>query len=49
MKGAGLAEGQKTVIGQDLDYLFGTWKESDAREFLESIKCCEQIDEDFWS
>jgi hypothetical protein len=37
MKGAGLAEGQKTVIGQELDYLFGTWKESDAKEFLESI------------
>jgi hypothetical protein len=48
MKGAGLGEGQKTVIGQDLDHLFGTWKESDAKEFLESIKCCEQIDEDFW-
>ena len=47
-KGAGIAEDQKTVIGRDLDSLFGTWKESDAKEFLESIRCCEQIDEDFW-
>src|SRR5215468_7147493 len=29
-KGAGLTVGRKTVIGQDLDHLFGTWKESDA-------------------
>ena len=45
-KGAGLMEGKKTVIGKDLDHLFGTWKESDAETFLESIKSCEQIDED---
>jgi Uma2 family endonuclease len=25
-----------------------TWQESDAKEFLESIRCCEQIDADFW-
>jgi hypothetical protein len=48
MKGAGLAGGQKAVIGRDLDHLFGTWKETDAREFTESIRSCEQIDEDFW-
>jgi len=47
-KGAGLTEGGKTVIGKDLNHLFGTWKESDAKTFLESIKSCEQIDEDFW-
>jgi hypothetical protein len=47
-KGAGLMEGRKTVIGQDLDHLFGTWKESAAKKFLASIKSCEQIDEDFW-
>ena len=47
-KGAGLTGGGKTVIGQDLDHLFGTWKASDAEQFLESIKSCEQIDEEFW-
>lgn len=47
-KGAGLTEGNKTVIGGDLDHLFGTWEVADAKEFLESIKSCEQIDEDFW-
>ena len=41
-KGAGLMEGRKTVIGQGLDHLFGTWKESDARQFLESLKSCQQ-------
>ena len=48
-KGAGLTEGRGTVIGKGLDHLFGTWKESDAKQFLESIKSCEQIDEDFWA
>ncbi len=47
-KGAGLTEGKKTVIGQDLDHLFGTWKASDAENFLKSIKSCEQIDAGFW-
>ena len=47
-KGAGLTVGRKTVIGQDLDHLFGTWKESDAEQCLDSIKSCEQIDADFW-
>jgi hypothetical protein len=47
-QGAGLIADRKTVIGQDLDHLFGTWKESDAKKFLASIKSCEQIDADFW-
>lgn len=48
-KGAGLTESKKNIIGQDLDYLFGTWKASEAETFLESIKSCEQIDKDFWT
>ncbi|WP_143309062.1 hypothetical protein [Candidatus Entotheonella palauensis] len=47
-KGAGLTENKKTIIGQDLDHLFGTWADSEAEAFLESIKSCEQIDQDFW-
>ncbi len=46
-EGAGLTEGKKTVIGQDLDHLFGTWKASEAENFLKSIKSCEQIDAGF--
>jgi hypothetical protein len=34
-----------TVIGHDLDHLFGTWKELHAQEFLESIQPCAQLDE----
>ena len=30
----------KGVIGSDLDHLFGTWKDSEARAFLESIRSC---------
>ena len=47
-KGAGLTEEKKTVIGHDLDHLFGTWQASEADRFLQSIKSCEQIDADFW-
>ena len=47
-KGAGLTEEKQTVIGTDLDHLFGTWQASEAETFLESIKSCEQIDEAFW-
>jgi len=48
-KGAGVTVSRKTVIGQDLDHLFGTWKESDAEQFLDLIKSCEQIDAAFWT
>ena len=48
VKGAGLGRKKKTTIGSDLDHLFGTWGESAAEEFRESIRSCDQIDEDFW-
>jgi hypothetical protein len=38
---------KQTAIEQALDHLFGTWKASDAEEFLEALKFCEQIDEDY--
>ncbi len=49
-RGAGLTKGPeaKTLIGSDLNHLFGTWKPSEAEAFLESIRPCEQIDEGFW-
>ncbi len=49
-EGAGIrrATKDKKVIGSDLDHLFGTWAESDAKQFLESVRSCEQIDEDLW-
>ena len=51
-RGAGLTKGKgpeaKTLIGSDLNHLFGTWKPSEAEAFLQSIRSCEQIDEGFW-
>ncbi len=49
-RGAGLVKEppSKTVIGSDLDHLFGVWKPAEAETFLASIKSCEQIDEAFW-
>jgi hypothetical protein len=38
----------KTLIGSDLDHLFGTWKAPEADAFLDSIRSCEQIDAEFW-
>ena len=49
-RGAGISKdsGAKTTIGSDLDHLFGAWKPSEAEGFLDSIRSCEQIDEEFW-
>ena len=38
---------QKTAENS-LRKLAGGWSEQDAAEFLESIKSCEQIDEEMW-
>lgn len=38
----------RATIGHDLDHLFGTWSESEARDFLQVIRSCEQVDEGFW-
>jgi len=38
----------KRPTGDSLKKLAGGWSKKDASEFLESIKSCEQIDEDMW-
>jgi len=50
-QGAGLGGGDErsTVIGPDLDHLFGTWTDEEANAFLESIRSCEQVDAGFWT
>jgi hypothetical protein len=45
-KGAGL--GQLSKIGHSLDKYFGTWTEEEFREFQESQKFFDVIDEDLW-
>ena len=38
----------KRPEAKSLRKLAGGWSEEDAAEFLESIKSCEQIDEEMW-
>ena len=49
-KGAGLsrADDDGDRIGSSLDHLIGTWSAAEADAFLESIKSCEQVDEELW-
>ena len=48
-RGAGIAATTKTDrIGESLDHLIGTWTAAEAKAFQESIRACEQIDEDLW-
>ena len=44
----GLNENKKRPKAESLRKLAGGWSEKDAAEFLESIKSCEQIDEEMW-
>jgi hypothetical protein len=39
---------KRTAQGQSLKNLAGGWSDQEAAEFFESIKSCEQIDEDMW-
>ena len=39
---------KQTPRGQSLKNLAGGWSDQEAAEFFESIKSCEQIDEDMW-
>ena len=43
------AEKAKRPPADSLRELAGGWSKEDAEEFLESIKSCEQIDEEMWS
>ena len=44
----GLKKQDKKPAAHSLKKLAGGWSEKDALEFLESIKSCEQIDEEMW-
>ena len=44
----GFTKGDRRPSADSLRKLAGGWSENDATEFLESIKSCEQIDEEMW-
>ena len=44
----GYRKRKKIAPADSLRNLAGGWSEKDASEFLESIKSCEQIDEEMW-
>lgn len=46
---AGLNKKHKRPAAGSLRELAGGWSEADARELLDSIKSCEQIDEEMWA
>jgi len=43
-----MAQKKGKSLSVSLRKLAGTWSEKDSSEFLESIKSCEQIDEEMW-
>jgi len=44
----GVKKPNKKPAANSLRKLAGGWSEQEAAEFLESIKSCEQIDEEMW-
>jgi len=44
----GLHKGKKASPAASLKQLAGGWSEKEASHFLESIRSCEQIDEEMW-
>ncbi len=44
----GLGKKDKRPQAHSLKRLAGGWSEKDASQFMESIKSCEQIDEEMW-
>lgn len=44
----GFKKKEKKSLQESLRKLAGGWSEKDASEFMESIKACEQIDEEMW-
>jgi len=44
----GLKKSERRPPADSLRELAGGWSRKDALEFMESIKSCEQIDEDMW-
>lgn len=47
-KYTGFMGGDRRLPADSLRKLAGGWSENDALEFMESIKSCEQIDEEMW-
>ena len=45
----GVTKKDKKPLADSLKKLAGGWSEKDAAQFLESIKSCEQIDEEMWT
>lgn len=45
---AGISKKDKRPLADSLRKLAGGWSEKDASEFMESIRACEQIDEEMW-
>jgi len=44
----GSAPSERNPAAHSLGELAGGWSDADAREFFETIRCCEQIDEEMW-
>ncbi|MBW2030001.1 MAG: hypothetical protein JRH06_13920 [Deltaproteobacteria bacterium] len=44
----GIGKRKQRPAADSLRKLAGGWNEEDAEEFLESIRVCEQIDEEMW-
>jgi predicted DNA-binding protein len=44
----GFNQKRKTAPADSLRKLAGGWSEKEAADFLETIKSCEQIDEEMW-
>ena len=42
------SESDKKPVAYSLKKFAGGWTDEDAMEFFESIKSCEQIDEEMW-
>jgi hypothetical protein len=47
-RGLGIVHQTKKNVFHDLDYLAGTWSDSDKKAFDDSTKAFEKIDEEFW-
>ena len=47
-KHTGFNQKRKTPAADSLRALAGGWSEKEAADFFESVKSCEQIDEEMW-
>lgn len=47
-RGLGIARQTKKNVFHDLDYLAGTWSESEKEFFDENVKFFERIDKELW-